>query len=239
MKRPPKPAATAPVRDAFAPRLPPGKFVVLEGLDCAGKTTQMQHAVAAMVAAGVPALSTRQPSDRPTGKLIRQMLTEQIKVPFDAKPWHPGDRALALLFAADRLDLLDQVILPALGRGTTVLCDRHYHSNAAYQGLQAEGRETFEAKTLSWIKEINARARRPDLVVVLDIDGELALTRMTAKTPDVLERDHTMHYRRAGFYRGLHLEFPSDKIVHLDAAGTEAEVTARLLAVLRTAQVLP
>jgi dTMP kinase len=137
-----------------------GKLIVLEGIDGAGTTTQAQKLAETLKAAGREVHLTREPSDGPIGKLLREMLGGKHK-PVDAA-------TMALLFAADRADHLGREVEPALKRDAIVISDRWYHSSLAYQGSE-EDRE--------WILTLNARARRPDLTIVLDVPPELAAER--------------------------------------------------------------
>src|SRR5262245_50796325 len=135
-------------------------LIVLEGIDGAGTTTQAARVAETLRAAGRDVHLTREPSDGPVGKLLREML---------AGGHAPaGQRidptTMALLFAADRADHLQREVLPALARGAIVVSDRWYHSSLAYQG---EGEER------AWIRTLNARARRPDLTVILDVPAEV------------------------------------------------------------------
>src|SRR5713101_5144548 len=97
-----------------------GRFIVLEGIDGAGTTTQAQLLSAELRRDGHLVLTTREPSDGPVGTLIRQALTGRLSLPERAGPL--SDETLALLFAADRLDHLQAQILPALQRGEVVIC---------------------------------------------------------------------------------------------------------------------
>jgi dTMP kinase len=143
------------------------RLIVLEGLDGAGTTTQSRRLVEHLRARGQPAHGTREPSDGPIGRLIREMLAGQHTM---------ADRAIAqstfgLLFAADRLDHIQREVEPQLAAGTTVISDRWYHSSLAYQGTGADR---------DWIAALNARARRPDLTIFLEVRPEVAAQRRVA-----------------------------------------------------------
>src|SRR5262249_48635759 len=120
-------------RAAAADRVSAGgaMLVVLEGLDGAGTTTQARRLGAALEAAGPPAGLTREPSDGPVGRLLREMLTGGHALPGGAAI---SQATFSLLFAADRLDHLQREVEPALARGAVVVSDRWYHSSLAYQG---------------------------------------------------------------------------------------------------------
>ena len=116
-----------------------GLFVVLEGIDGAGTTTQVARLVASLRARGIGALGTREPSDGPIGTQIRQILTGRLVVRSPAGGHAPpGWPTLALLFAADRVDHLESEIVPNLRDGVIVVSDRYDHSSVAYQGAATD-----------------------------------------------------------------------------------------------------
>jgi dTMP kinase len=137
-----------------------GRFIVLEGIDGAGTTTQTALLVDWMNARAWPAVATREPSGGAVGKLLRVLLAES-----DAKM---DGAAMALLFAADRMDHLAREITPALARGVHVVSDRYYHSSLAYQAEETDR---------DFVAAVNARARRPDLTVILSVPADEAAAR--------------------------------------------------------------
>ena len=141
-----------------------GRLIVIEGLDGAGTTTQAKRLVAHFTARGTAAQLTREPSDGPIGRLIRELLTGGHAISGQKF----GQSTFGLLFAADRLDHLQREVEPALEAGTIVVSDRWYHSSLAYQGTGADR---------DWIATLNARARRPDLTVFLKVRPEVAAKR--------------------------------------------------------------
>jgi dTMP kinase len=143
------------------------RLIVLEGLDGAGTTTQARRLIAHLQGRGVPAHLTREPSDGPIGRLIREMLTGHHAVPDQ----RISQSTFGLLFAADRLDHLQREVEPRLAAGATVVSDRWYHSSLAYQGTGADR---------DWIATLNARARRPDLTIFLQVRPEIAAQRRVA-----------------------------------------------------------
>lgn len=144
------------------------RLIVLEGLDGAGTTTQARRLVDHLRAAGEPAHLTREPSDGPIGRLIREMLTGHHAIPSGEAI---RQSTFGLLFAADRLDHLQREVEPQLAQGATVVSDRWYHSSLAYQGTGAER---------DWIATLNSRARRPDLTIFLAVRPEIAAQRRVA-----------------------------------------------------------
>jgi len=143
------------------------RLIVLEGLDGAGTTTQARRLAAHLQARSQPVHLTREPSDGPIGRLIREMLTGHHALPDQAI----GQSTFGLLFAADRLDHLQREVEPQLAAGKTVISDRWYHSSLAYQGTGADR---------DWITTLNARARRPDLTIFLEVRPEIAAQRRVA-----------------------------------------------------------
>lgn len=143
------------------------RLIVLEGLDGAGTTTQARRLVDQLRARGQPAHLTREPSDGPIGRLIREMLTGHHALPGQAI----GQSTFGLLFAADRLDHIQREVDPQLAAGAIVVSDRWYHSSLAYQGTGADR---------DWIATLNARARRPDLTIFLQVRPEIAAQRRIA-----------------------------------------------------------
>ena len=144
-----------------------GRLIVLEGLDGAGTTTQAKRLVQHLVAVGHSAHNTREPSDGPVGRLIREMLTGSHAIASQAI----SQSTFSLLFAADRLDHLQREVDPQLAAGVTVVSDRYYHSSLAYQGTGAER---------DWITMLNERARKPDLTIFLQVRPEIAAARRAA-----------------------------------------------------------
>lgn len=164
-----------------------GRLLVLEGIDGAGTTTQTERLASALRARGYEARTTREPSDGPVGRLLREMLSG-AHAPVDAA-------TLALLFAADRADHLQREIEPALARGEIVISDRYYHSSLAYQGKDEDR---------AWISALNERARAPDLTLILDVDPEIARARRArAGRSEELYDDRAAQARVAEGYRQI------------------------------------
>lgn len=138
----------------------PGLLLVIEGIDGAGTTTQARRLFDALRAQEIDCHLTREPSDGPIGKLLRQILAGE-HAPTDAT-------TLGLLFAADRADHVQREIEPAIAAGKIVISDRYYHSSLAYQGSDEDR---------SWIAILNQRARRPDQTYFLQVDPQVAARR--------------------------------------------------------------
>jgi dTMP kinase len=191
-----------------------GHFIVVEGIDGSGTTTQCSILADRLADRGMPAHTTREPSDGPVGVLIRQILTGRVVTPSQHGARPPGWATMATLFAADRLDHLESEINPNLLDGVTVICDRYDHSSVAYQTVSSDG----QAGVSSWVLELNRHARRPDLTFVLDVEPEVAAARRGLRSggPELYEVSE-MQAELARFYVKIDELFPDDTIVHIDA----------------------
>jgi len=181
-------------------------LIVLEGLDGAGTTTQARRLFTHLESRGRPVHLTREPSDGPIGRLIRELLTGHHAIPDQAI----AQSTFGLLFAADRLDHLQREVEPQLAAGKTVISDRWYHSSLAYQGTGADR---------DWITTLNARARRPDLTIFLAVRPEVAAQRRVAagRVQELFEDLRMQHEVEAG-YRATISELSSlgERIEELD-----------------------
>jgi dTMP kinase len=146
-----------------------GRFVVFEGGEGSGKSTQVRRLVATLEAYGRSVVDTREPGATEIGRQIRSLVLEPIEE--GAAPLSP--RAEALLYAADRAHHVNTVIRPALQRGTIVISDRYVDSSLAYQGA---GR-TLPQSEIRWLSNWATGGLQPDLVVLLDIDPAEGLRR--------------------------------------------------------------
>ena len=200
-----------------------GRFIVLEGIDGSGTTTQGRGLVAAFESAGLRAHFTHEPSAMPIGQLLRQLLTSGPELE------RPDWDGMALLFAADRLQHVAREIEPLLARGVTIVSDRYALSSLAYQSATAPDAEA----ALPWLRAINQRARRPDVTLVFDVDPAVAEARRSQRggRPELFER-RELQARLATLYARAEEFVPGDAIVHLDANGTVAEVEANVMAAL-------
>jgi len=197
---------------------PRGRFIVLEGIDGSGTTTQAHALVGALEAQGRRALYTREPSDGPIGLYIRTILRGEVE-------HSSGERTIAALFAADRLDHWDREIEPALSQGIDVVCDRYVLSSLAYQGVMT-GDE-------AWILALNAHARDADVTVLLELSPTQASRRrqLRGEAQERYEPDATQ-IRVASAYGRLAGHVAAHR---LDGDRSVEAVTADLLSVLREA----
>ncbi|MCC7541966.1 MAG: dTMP kinase [Deltaproteobacteria bacterium] len=205
-----------------------GHFIVLEGIDGSGTTTQTGRLADALRSRGLPAHTTREPSDGPIGMLIRQVLTGRLVVPGSTGGRAPSWSTMACLFAADRLDHLEAEIHPNLRDGVTVISDRYDASSVAYQSISS-GLE-LDASVIDWIRTVNSRARRPDLTLVLDVPVAEANRRRRQRQGRVeIYDDDELQAALARFYTDIDAFFPTDRIVHIDANRSVDEVAADVL----------
>ncbi|MFI7484057.1 dTMP kinase [Kocuria sp. M1R5S2] len=218
----PRPAPTPP---PAALRHPSGAFVVLEGGDGAGKSTQAGRLVAALRAEGHDVVRTREPGGTPLGERVRELVLDPAHGPVDP-------RTEALLFAAARAAHVEQLIRPALAAGRIVVCDRFADSSAAYQGA---GRGLGVAR----VAELNAWATAglvPDLTVLLDVRAATGRARR-------LERDGGAGDRLEAEPDGFHdttrraflelAEREPGRYLVLDAARSAAELAGEIAAAVR------
>jgi len=203
------------------------RFIVLEGIDGSGTTTQAALLVAELSRRGVNAVATCEPTPGPVGKLIRSALKRELVSEAGgphALPW----TSMALLFAADRLDHVESFIAPELARGTTVVCDRYVLSSLAYQSATSPEGEA----ALPWIRTLNACALRPDVTIVLDVPEDVARARRERRggRPELFEVQE-LQRRLALLYARAEELLVGERVVHVEDGSVEA-VAARILEVV-------
>lgn len=199
-----------------------GRFVVIEGIDGAGTTTQAAKLVEKLRHDGAPVRGTREPSDGPIGSMIRQVLTGRIVGPGGAPNW----ATMALLFAADRMDHVESEIEPFLASGGVIVSDRYDASSLAYQSVSSgRGGE----KAVDWLRQINKHALRPHLTVVIDLPPEEAAARREARgeAAQLYEQNETQR-ALAIFYSDLAKHMPEDRVVVVDGQGSVDDVHRRV-----------
>jgi dTMP kinase len=200
----------------------PGRLIVIEGLDGAGTTTQVKRLVEHLTAKGMRAHATREPSDGPVGRLIREMLVGEHAI--EGQKLSQG--TFGLLFAADRLDHMQREVDPQIAAGAIVVSDRWYHSSLAYQGTGADR---------DWIATLNARARTPDLTIFLQVRPEVAAKRRaTARRREELFEDLQMQQEVDAGYKATiaELKAQGERIEILDGELTEDQVFAAIVRVV-------
>ena len=189
-----------------------GKFITLEGVDGAGKSTHLDWLAGRISAAGKKVLVTREPGGTPLGEELRKLLL--------AQPMHLETETL-LMFAARR-EHLHQTILPALSAGTWVLSDRFTDATFAYQG-GGRGLDLGRIETLeNWVQQ----GLQPDLTLVFDLSVEEAKRRRLAATaaPDRFEQEDLDFFGRVrSVYLARAARYPQ-RIRLIDAGKTVDEI---------------
>lgn len=193
-----------------------GKFITLEGLDGAGKTTHLPWLVAYLQAQGREVVCTREPGGTPLGEQLRRILLNE--------PMHPDTEAL-LMFAARR-EHLEQVIEPALARGAWVVCDRFSDASYAYQG---GGRGVPFAK-LRVLEDWVHGHLQPDLTLLFDVGEDVAAQRMrqSGRQPDRFEREEGEFHRRVRLAYLARAASASARIQLIDAAQSPEIIQKKL-----------
>lgn len=193
------------------------RFITVEGLDGAGKSTHLAWLASVIERRGHAVCMTREPGGTQLGEKLRTLLLDP------AQKLHPETETL-LMFAARR-EHLEQVILPALGKGSWVLCDRFTDATFAYQAGGSGVAWEKVAQLEAWVQD----GLQPDLTVYFDVDPVTARSRTSAiKTPDRYEREREDFHAavRAAYLRRA-AECPG-RIRVIDATGQIAEIQAEL-----------
>lgn len=192
-----------------------GKFITLEGIDGAGKSTHLAYIRQLIEARGVSVIETREPGGTPLGEALRELLL--------TRDMH-ADTELMLMFAA-RAEHLRMRILPALERGEWVLCDRFSDASFAYQG----GGRGVDRARLSALERWVQDDFQPDLTLLFDIDPELALARREhARAADRFEAEALEFFTRVrAAYLDRAREFPQRFRV-IDASASMEVIRAEL-----------
>lgn len=183
------------------------KFVVIEGLEGAGKSTAVATVLAWLQAKGFDVVQTREPGGTPLAEQIRTL----VKAVQDEAI--APETELLLMYAA-RSQLLANVIRPALASGQVVLADRHDLSSRAYQG----GGRQIAAEVIDQIRAVVVKDTRPDLTLYLDIDPEIGLKRASARGElDRIEQEKLDFFKRTR-QKYLEIAATDPSIVVIDAA---------------------
>lgn len=199
-----------------------GKFVTLEGTEGVGKSTNIACIERWLSSRGIDFISTREPGGTELGEELRTLLLSHRSQSVDVMT------ELLLMFAA-RAQHLSEKILPALAKGTWVLCDRFTDATFAYQG-SGRGIDTRLIQTLA---DLVQGELQPDLTLVLDIDPEVGLARVQARGErDRFEAEEIAFFTRVrqGYYRQIASQPERFRVI--DAAQNEQRVAADINAVL-------
>ncbi|MGB6169751.1 MAG: dTMP kinase [Geitlerinemataceae cyanobacterium] len=204
-----------------------GKFIIFEGVEGCGKTTQIQRTYEWLSARQeshlLPVICTREPGGTQVGDALRQILLDvELREPLQ-------ERAELLLYAASRTQHVEQVLKPQLEKGAIVLCDRYTDSSVAYQGY---GR----GLSLELVVQINYIATdglNGDLTLWLDVAPEIGLARARkrGKGNRMEEEDLAFHRRVQQGYAALARAYPQ-RIARVDASLGEEDVQAQIQTLL-------
>ncbi len=204
-----------------------GRFVVFEGGEGVGKSTQSRLLAEALRGRGLEVVTTREPGGTPGAEAIRALLLDRNGPAKDGLGW--GARAEALLFAAARADHVETLIRPALARGAWVVCDRYLDSSRAYQG----GGSGLEDADILTLHRIGSAGLLPDCTVLLTLDPAEAAERALKRDAGVLDRiggrTADYHARVAAAFR-RYAEAEPERFAVVAADGAPNEVHARVLA---------
>ncbi|MDU0114775.1 dTMP kinase [Psychrosphaera aquimarina] len=199
------------------------KFIVVEGLEGAGKTTAQELIKAILTKQNIEFVSTREPGGTPLAEKMRDIVkseTDEILTP----------EAELLLMYASRIQLIENVIKPALDSGKWVLGDRHDMSSLAYQG----GGRQLDQNLIMPIRNAVLKGFEPDLTILMDLDPKIGLARAAARgSLDRIEREQIEFFERT---RAVYLSLADQnpKVVVIDASkdidNVQTQITDKLTA---------
>jgi dTMP kinase len=199
----------------------PGRFITVEGIDGAGKSTHLEAMASWLRERGHTVVLTREPGGTPLAETLRDLVLHQ--------PMEPLTEAL-LVFAARR-DHLVQQIVPALARGDTVLCDRFTDATFAYQG----GGRGFGLAVLTQLETWVQQGRQPDLTLWFDLPAAQAAERRAAvRAPDRFEAQDLAFFERVQAGYAARAAAAPGRFVRIDSQQDKAAVWARVRAALET-----
>ncbi len=178
-----------------------GRFIVLDGIDGCGKTTQAERLVQEL-----GALHLREPGSTSIGERIRELLL--------GRQYKMGPEVETLLFASARRQMLDELVEPALAAGRHVVCERFHPSTYAYQAVAGDlDEDTVLGLLVTW-----AGTPRPDLVIILDVDPEQAAARRGASTDRIEDKGGDFQKRVAEGHRRYAERAAGVRVVDGDAS---------------------
>lgn len=212
-----------------------GIFITFEGLDGAGKTTQIRRLASTLLAEGHQVVTLRQPGGTPLGDRIRALLLDSRS---EAEFGDIAPAAEMALMFADRAQSIHQVILPALSRGDIVLCDRYTDSSEAYQGA---GRELGAERVLA-MHRAACDNLQPDLTILLLPPLDSSLSRARRRNDRAVRRQGTDEgrFEREGddFYTRVYDQYRAiaarepQRVALLDHAGSIDEIAEQILTIV-------
>lgn len=196
---------------------PSGVFIALEGGEGAGKSTQSRLLADWLTGLGHDAVLTREPGGTAVGTALRHIVLSHSTGDL-------SDHAEALIYAGDKAEHVDKVVMPALSEGRVVITDRYVDSTLAYQGA---GR-SLDIEGLTFIARWATSNLRPHLTVLLDVDPAVGLSRF--ETPDRIEAEPLeFHQRVRQSFLDLAAADP-DHYVVIDAGGVQGDIHREIAA---------
>lgn len=200
-----------------------GLFFALEGIDGSGKSTQLQLLKENLEKAGRPCITTCEPTGGPMGRLLRQVLTGQVRC---------DSRVVAPLFVADRLDHLlseESGICKTLEEGISVLTDRYYFSSYAYQSVDLP---------LEWVIQANrpcADILRPTATIFIDLSPELALERIARnrESTELFETRDRLTRTREQYFRAFEALKEEERVIILPGDKSVEDLARDILEAVR------
>ena len=195
-----------------------GKFLVFEGIDGSGKTTQIRQIHQRLVKQGRNAVATCEPTDGPVGSLIRKMLAGSVET---------DQLTIASLFAADRTDhLLNRAngVKAMVDQGQVVLCDRYYFSSYAYHAQYMEMDWVIQANAL------NARILKPTASLFIDVDPDICLERilLNRDSLDMYEKIDILKRVRDNYFLAFERLKDQEQVIIIDGNDSPARVEERI-----------
>jgi len=193
--------------------VPHSRFIVLEGLDGCGKSTQATLLADKLNRLNIHNLHTFQPSGGHLGELARLALKGEVPL---------ENEAMALLFAADRHQHYHKEIAPALDQGSYVICDRYYYSNMAFQGIDADA----QGRIMTYNQGVmSPPAKRPDIVFFLDVPPEECMQRIlhTRQDTSIYETLPKLKAIRERYFHAFRLLQETDNIISIAAENASPE----------------
>ncbi|HMO05400.1 MAG TPA: dTMP kinase [Kiritimatiellia bacterium] len=167
-----------------------GKFITFEGPEGGGKTTQAKRLLARLTAEGHEVIYTREPGGTPTGEAIREILQ------YDKAGEPLCNEAEVFLFAASRSQLVRTVIIPALERGSHVICDRFADSTTVYQGY---GRG-FDIDQMIAINTFAINGATPDLTLLMDVEVATGFDRIATRQRELFQKSDRIEREARAFH---------------------------------------
>ena len=185
-----------------------GFFIVFEGIDGAGKTTQAKILAKRLEDMGKKVYMTAEPTSLPSGKALREVLGGSVK---------KSDCEIAMMFTLDRIAHnidAEEGIKKLLSDGVIIICDRYYYSSLAYQGSSID---------YGWVKSLNLdcpEITHPDLCIFLDLTPEESMNRISKgrESTEIYENTETLSRVRASFMRVIDDLRSTDRIAVIDAS---------------------